>query len=59
MEMFKHGHVSSFLTLHKLIENEQGRYVSVDEPSCDVSNNPYPEDTEERGTVKYYLAPSP
>ena len=33
------GHVSSFLSLHKLMENEQGRYISKDEPSCDVSNN--------------------
>ena len=44
------GHVSSFLTLHQLMENEQGRY-SVDELSCDVSNSPDPEDLEERGTV--------
>ena len=33
-------------------------------PSCDVSNNPDPKDPDpqdpyERGTVKYYLAPSP
>ena len=49
------GHVSSFLTLHQLIENEQGRYVSVDVPSCDISNNPNLEDLDERGTVKYYL----
>ena len=33
-------------------------------PSCDVSNNPDPEDLDyedldERGTVNYYLAPSP
>ena len=26
------------------MENEQGRYLSVDVPSCDVSNNPDPED---------------
>ena len=57
------GHVSSFLTLNQLMENEQGRYVSVDVPSCDVSNNLDPkdpdlEDPNERGTIKYYLAPS-
>ena len=45
------GHVSSFLTLHQLMENEQGRYVYVDELSCDVSNSLDPEDLEERGTV--------
>ena len=44
--------------------NEQGRYISVDVSSCDVSNNPYhedldPKDPDERGTVNYYLAPSP
>ena len=26
------------------MENEQGRYVSMDVPSFDVSNNPDPED---------------
>ena len=35
------------------------RYVYVDVASCDVSNNPDLEDLEERGTVKYHLAPSP
>ena len=44
--------------------NKQGRYLSMDVPSCDVLNNPYPEDLnpedpDERGTVNYYLAPSP
>ena len=38
--------------------------LSVDVPSCDVLNNPYPkyldpEDLDERGTINYYLAPSP
>ena len=46
------------------MENEQGRCLSVDVPSCDVSNNPDskdldPEDLNERGTINYYLAPSP
>ena len=35
------------------------RYVSMDVPSCDVSNNLDPEDSDERETIKYYLAPSP
>ena len=41
------------------MENEQGRYVSLDVPSCDVLNNQNPKDLNERGIVKYYLAPSP
>ena len=40
------------------MENEQGRYVFMDEPSCDVSNNPDPENLEDRRIVKYYLSPS-
>ena len=40
MKMIKiDGHVSSLLTLNQLIDNKQGRYVYVDVPSCDVSNN--------------------
>ena len=31
----------------------------MDVPSCDVSNNPELEDPDERGTINYYLAPSP
>ena len=50
-------HVMSFLTINQLMENEQERYLFVDVPSCDASNNPFPEDLEERGTVNYYLAP--
>ena len=53
------GHVSSFLTINQLIENDQGRYPFMDVLSCDVSNNPDLEDPDERGTVNYYLAPSP
>ena len=41
------------------MENEKGRYVFVDVPSCDVSKNTNPEDPEERRIAKYYLAPSP
>ena len=56
------GHVSSFLTINQLMENEQGRYLCVDMPSCDVLNNPnvedlYPKDPDEMGIVDYYLAP--
>ena len=35
--------VSSFLPLHKAMESEQGRYVSVDWEGCDMSNNLDPE----------------
>ena len=52
-------HFPSFLTINQLMENEQGGYLSMDAPSCDVLNNPDPEDLDERGTVYYYLAPSP
>ena len=53
------GHVSSFLTMNELLENEQWRYLYMDVLSCDVSNNPNPEDPNEKGTVNYYFAPSP
>ena len=39
-------HVSSFLTIHQRMEDEQGRYVFLDVASCDVSNNSYLEDPE-------------
>ena len=39
MEMLVDGHVPSFLLINQLMENEQGRYLSMDMPSCDVSNN--------------------
>ena len=56
------GHVLSFLTINQLMENEQERYLCVDMPSCDVSNNPNvedldPKDPDEMGTINYYLAP--
>ncbi|RVW12194.1 hypothetical protein CK203_084241 [Vitis vinifera] len=50
--------VSSFLALHKAMEDEQGRYVSVDGKCCDMSNNPDPEDPIEFSTVQYHSAPS-
>ena len=48
-----YGHVMSFLTINQLMKNEQGRYLSVDVPSCDVLNNTDhedldPEDLDER-----------
>ena len=39
-----YGHVPSFLTINQLMENEQGRYLYVNVLSCDVANNPNPED---------------
>ena len=53
------GHVPSFLTINQLMENELGRYLFVDVPSFDVSNNPDIEDLDKRGTVNCYLALSP
>ena len=38
------GNVSFFLTLHKLMDNEKMRYVSMDVAGCGVLNNPDPED---------------
>ena len=42
------GHVPSFLTINQLMENEQGRYLSMDVPSCDVLNNTDHEDPDGR-----------
>ena len=42
------GHVPSFLIINQLIENDQGRYLSMDVPSCDVSNNQDLEDLDLR-----------
>ena len=50
--------VSSFLALHKVMENEQGRYVSVDGKGCDMSNNPDPEDPLEFSPIQCHSAPS-
>ena len=47
------GHVSSFLTLHQVMENEQRRYVSLDVVGFDVSNNLDPEDPEESSLVQF------
>ena len=46
------------------MEKEQGRYLYVDVPSCDFSNNPDPEDLDpedpnKRGIFNYYLPLSP
>ena len=53
------GHVSSFLTINQIVENEKEIYLFMDVPSCDISNNPDPKDLDEKGTINYYLAPSP
>ena len=53
------GHVSSFRTLSQFLENEQGIYVSVHAPSCDVSNNPDAETLDESSPVHYQLPPTP
>ena len=50
--------VSSFLPLHKAMESEQGRYVSVDGKGCDMSNNLDLEDPMEFSPVQYHSAPS-
>ena len=48
-----------FLTLHQVMENEHGRYVSMDLVDCDVSHNLNLEDLVESSPVQYHLAPSP
>ena len=53
------ANVLSFLTLHQVMENEQGRYVSMDLADCDVSNNSNPEDPIESSLIRYHLGPSP
>ena len=53
------GHASSFRTLNQILENEQGIYVSVQAPSCDVSNNPDVETLDESSLVHYHLPPTP
>ena len=53
------GHASSFRTLNQVLENEQGIYVSVQAPSCDVSNNPDAETLDESSHVHYHLPPTP
>ena len=52
-------HVSFFHTLNHFLENEQGIYVSMDEASCNVSNNLDAKDPNESPPVLYHLAPSP
>ena len=43
--------ISSFLTLHQVMKNEQRRYVSVDAAGCDVSNKSDPDDIVESTPV--------
>ena len=49
------GHAPSFRTLNQVLENEQGIYVSVQAPSCDVSNNPDVKTLDESSHVHYHL----
>ena len=53
------GHASSFRSLNQVLENEQGIYVSAQDPSCDVSNNPDAETLDESSPVHYHLPPTP
>ena len=45
--------------MNQILENEQGIYVSVQVPSCDVSNNPDAETLDESSPVHYHLPPTP
>ena len=40
------------------MENEKGRYLSMDEAGCDVSNIPNPKDLVESSPIQYHLVPS-
>ena len=53
------GHVSYFQTFNQVLENEQGIYVSMHSPSCDVSNNPDAKEPDESSPVHYHLPLSP
>ena len=47
--------VSSFLTLHQVMQIKQGRYVSVDVAGCNFSNNSNLEDLIESSLIQYHL----
>ena len=53
------GHVSSFQIFNKVLENEQEIYVSADAASCDVSNNPDVEESDESSPTQYHLPLTP
>ena len=53
------GHASFFRTFNQVLENEQGKYVSAQAPSCDVSNHPDDETLDESSLVHYHLPPTP
>ena len=53
------GHASSFRTFNKVLENEQGIYVSTQALSCDVSNHPNDKTLDESSPVHYHLPPTP
>ena len=52
-------HLSSFQIFKKVLENEQGIYVSRHVASCDVSNNPNAKEPDESSPVHYHLPQSP
>ena len=45
--------------MNQVLENEQGIYVSVQAPSCNVSNNPNAETLDKSSPVHYHLPPTP
>ena len=53
------GHASSFRNFNQVLENEEGIYVSAQAPSCDVSNHPDDETSDESSPIHYYLPPTP
>ena len=52
-------HASFFRAFNQALENEQGIYVSAQAPSCDVSNHPDDETSDEPSPVTYHLPPTP
>ena len=47
------------MIFNKVLENEQGIYVSAHATSCDVSNNPDVEEPDESSPIHYHLPPIP
>ena len=52
-------HASFLRAFNQALENEQGIYVSAQAPSCDVSNHPDDETSDEPSPVTYHLPPTP
>ena len=53
------GHVSSFQTFNRVLENDQEIYISAHAASCDVLNNSDAEELDESSPIHYHLPPSP